>query len=341
VTQFGVTLASLGLGWIGEPAITRVVERAALSLTGRELGEILHVVVVGVAFLILTFSHVLLGELVPKLVAIQRSEQVALAVANPVRIIYFTFSPLLWVLEKATRVILRAMGLSADVASERTLPERELLGILAPPTATSPTGKEKSALLERVIRFAQRTARHSMVPRVDVASLPIDTSGKDAVAFLRKQGFSRIILTKERSLDEVAGYVYAKDFLLDPSAETAADLTRVCRDLLYVPETQRAIDVLRDMQREHTPIAIVVDEYGGRSGIVTMGGVVARSATSSTRSRRRSAASRASRRGTSTGARRWRSFVRSGCTSRTPRPPSRSGSSCSSASGGCRARTTK
>ncbi len=270
VTQLGVTLASLGLGWIGEPAMTRVFETAAVTLTGCALGEYAHFFVLAAAFFLLTSLHVLFGELVPKLVAIQRSERTALLVAVPVRVIYIAFRPLLWALEAATRVILRAMGLSADVGDHGALPEAEILGILAANTGLSPRGREKSELVERVIRFSQRTARHAMVPRVDVASLPLSTRGEDAALFLRRQQFSRVILTKERSLDEVAGYLYAKDFWLDPSVERAPDLSRVRRDVLFVPETQGAVDVLRNMQREEIPIAVVVDEYGGTSGIVTM-----------------------------------------------------------------------
>jgi CBS domain containing-hemolysin-like protein len=270
VTQFGVTLASLGLGWVGEPAVSRLFEGAASRVVRAPIVGYAHAFVVGLAFVVLTFSHVLLGELIPKLIAIQRSEATALFVALPVRVVYLAARPLLYVLELATRFILSAMGLSPDVASEGSLSETEILGILAASTAGSPRGKEQSALVERVLRFAQRAARHAMVPRVDVASLPITATGAEAFAFVRKQQFSRVILTKHRSLDEVAGYFYAKDFWLDPMAEKAPDLTGLRRDVLFVPETQAAIDVLRHMQREQTPIAVVVDEYGGTSGIVTM-----------------------------------------------------------------------
>jgi CBS domain containing-hemolysin-like protein len=270
VTQFGVTLASLGLGWVGEPAVSRLFERVAGGLLGGPIVGYAHAAVLAVAFVLLTFSHVLLGELVPKLIAIQRSESTALFVAGPVRFIYVAFRPLLFVLEHATRFILATMGLSPDVATEGTLSETEILGILAASTAGSPRGKEHTALVERVLRFGARTARHAMVPRVDVASLPITATGEEAFAYVKKQQFSRIIVTKARSLDEIAGYLYAKDFWLDPEAQHAHDLQAMRRDILFVHETQGAIDVLRQMQREQTPIAVVVDEYGGTSGIVTM-----------------------------------------------------------------------
>ncbi len=270
VTQFGITVASLGLGWVVEPAVARIIERVPMTMLGPWLAPYAPAFVVALAFSCLTLIHVLLGELVPKLYAIQRTEKTALFVARPVRFLYVVFRPVLWILEGATRVILRAMGLSAEVASHAEDSEADLLEVLAVTMRRLPRGREANDLVERVVRFSQRTARHAMVPRVDVASLPIDTPGTVAAQFLRKQQFSRVILTHERSLDEVAGYLYAKDFWLDPSVEAAQDLSTVRRDVLFVPETQSAVDVVRKMQREETPIAVVVDEYGGTSGLVTM-----------------------------------------------------------------------
>src|SRR5208282_3616304 len=116
VTQFGITVASLGLGWVGEPAVVHLIARAPLQMIG-PLAPYVPALAVALAFCCLTLLHVLLGELVPKLYAIQRAEKTALFVARPVRFIYVVFRPVLWILEAATRVILRAMGLSADVAS--------------------------------------------------------------------------------------------------------------------------------------------------------------------------------------------------------------------------------
>jgi CBS domain containing-hemolysin-like protein len=271
VTQFGITLASLGLGWVGEPAVAALLDRLAVFVSGAPAVGALHIVVDVFAFGILTFGHVLLGELVPKLVAIQRSEGTALAAAIPLRAIYYTFLPVLWLLERSSRLILRQVGLSPDVASvEGRFSQDEILAILAASVARSPRGKALAELLERVMRFSQRAARHSMVPRVDVVSLPLETPGKEAHAFVRSHQYSRILLTKGRSLDEAAGYLYAKDFLLHPDAETLPDLRPLRRDVLFVPEVQSGVDVLREMQRKQVPIAVVVDEYGGTSGIVTM-----------------------------------------------------------------------
>ncbi|MBX3229903.1 MAG: HlyC/CorC family transporter [Labilithrix sp.] len=270
VTQLGITLASLGLGWIGEPALERIVDSAFHYVLGKEPGKIAEYVAIVLAFTLLTFGHVLFGELVPKLIAIQRSEKLALFSATPLHVVYVVFRPLLYVLEKSTHVILRAMGLSADAASEGSLSEEELVGILAANAARSPSGKDKAELVERVLRFAQRTSRHAMVPRVDVFTIPISTPGEEAIRQIRTHQYSRVVLTKEHSVDEIAGYLYAKDFLVDPAATRLSDLTSVRRDILFVPEAQGLLDVLRNMQRAQIPIAVVVDEYGGTSGIVTM-----------------------------------------------------------------------
>jgi CBS domain containing-hemolysin-like protein len=270
VTQLGVTLASLGLGWVGEPAIAKIVDDLGVSLVGHPFGHIGHIVADTIAFTVLTFSHVLLGELVPKLIAIQRSERTALLAAIPLRVLFVAFRPVLMVLELASGVILRAMGMSADAVGEGKLSEEEIIAILAASAVASPQGKAKSELVERVMRFSARAARHSMVPRVDVVSLPLKTSGRTAYEFVRTHQYSRILLTKGRSLDDVAGYLYGKDFLLHADAMELTDLTSLCRDILFVAEPQSGIDVLRDMQQKHVPIAVVVDEYGGTSGIVTM-----------------------------------------------------------------------
>ena len=271
VTQFGITLASLGLGSIGQPAMAALLDRAMQTVRGGPATAPMHVALDVVAFGILTFGHVLLGELVPKLVAIQRSEETALVAAVPLRAIYLTFLPLLWLLERSSGVILRTMGMSPDAGSvEGRFSEDEILAILTAGVARSARGKMMSELFERVMRFSKRAARHSMVPRVDVASLPIRTSGREAFDFVRTHQYSRIVLTNGRSLDDIAGYLYAKDLLLQSGATTLPDLTGLRRDILFVPEVQSGVDVMREMQRKQTPIAVVVDEYGGTSGIVTM-----------------------------------------------------------------------
>jgi CBS domain containing-hemolysin-like protein len=270
VTQLGITLSSLGLGWLGQPAMTDLGNRVAAGVLGHELGTAGEGVVVGIAFTVLTFAHVLLGELVPKLVAIQRSNEAALVVIPLLRAVHVALSPVLWLLGISSRAVLKMIGLPFDAYSEAALSEEEILGILAANVARGPRGDQRHDLLRRVMRFSERMAKSAMIPRVDVAALPVDTGGPQAFEYVRQQQYSRIVLTKGSSLDDVVGYLYVKDLLLQSQATSLDGLGTLRRDVLFVPETQGLVEVLRNMQRTHTPFAVVVDEYGGTSGIVTM-----------------------------------------------------------------------
>jgi CBS domain containing-hemolysin-like protein len=270
VTQLAITFASLALGWIGEPAMTELGTELVQNVTGRELGPTGRGVMVASAFAVLTLLHVLFGELIPKLVAIQRSTQSALVSVPLLRAAYFVLYPLLWVLEVCSRAVLKLIGLPFDVYGEAALSEDEILGILAANVAREPRGVQKQELLRRVMRFSALTAKTVMIPRVDVASLPVETRGADAIDFVRQQQYSRVLLHKGDSLDDVVGYLYAKDLVFDVDARSLPNLQSLKRDVLFVPETQGLVDVLQRMQQTHTPFAVVVDEYGGTSGIVTM-----------------------------------------------------------------------
>ncbi|MBI2389777.1 MAG: HlyC/CorC family transporter [Deltaproteobacteria bacterium] len=270
VSQIGITLASLALGWIGEPAFAGLFDRVWQRLGGQPLGGTSHGGGAVAAFAAITYLHVLLGEQIPKMLALHRAERAALLLARPLRIAYLVLSPVNFLIEGATKVLLRLFGLRGAVPGEGELSEEELTGIIAATMARGPRAEDKRALLERVVRFASRQARHAMVPRVDIAYLPVSTTPKDAIAYLRQQEYTRIVLTEKNDLDRAVGYLYSKDLLLDPKAATLPDLTALRRQVLYVPEPQSLIDVLRAMQQAQTLFALVVDEYGGTSGLLTM-----------------------------------------------------------------------
>jgi CBS domain containing-hemolysin-like protein len=269
VTQFGITVASLGLGWIGEPALTAFADHIAVIIRGAPLGHAGHIAVAVVGLGVLTFLHLLIGELVPKFVAIQHPVATVLVSALPLKIVNTVFRPVLWFLEKAQRAVLRLLGIDPDKVNEGTLSEDELIGILAASITRDAKQKDKRRILERILRFAGRPVRQMMVPRVDVVSISIDATGEQAYALLERVQFSRIVLVRS-SLDDVVGYLYAKDFLFDPRARDRASLRGLERRVLFFPEGRDGLSALREMQREQTHFAIVVDEYGGTSGIVTL-----------------------------------------------------------------------
>src|SRR5262249_19557778 len=148
-----------------------------------------------------------------------------------------TFRPVLWVLERAQRAVLRLLKINPDKVNEGTLSEDELIGILAAAATRDPKTEDKRRIIERLLRFGDRPVRQMMVPRVDVVALLIDTPGQEAYAFLQKHQFSRILLIRT-SLDDVVGYLYAKDFLLDPRARERASLRDLERRVLFFPEAR-------------------------------------------------------------------------------------------------------
>ena len=270
VTQVGITLASLGLGWVGEPLTERAVLALGVFSGMPEHSRGMHIAATALGFATLTLAHVLLGELVPKLVAIQRSEATALASALPLQLLRFLFWPLLFVLEIGSRIILTPLGLASDLSSEGALSAEDILGLLVANTTASEPNQDRRLLFERVFRFGIRTAKDAMLPRVDIAAIPVDATGVEAMATVRRQGYSRFVLTRGRSFDEVVGYFYAKDLMLRADAAELKSLKVLRRDILFVPETRGLLEVLREMQEHQLQIAIVVDEFGGTSGLVTM-----------------------------------------------------------------------
>lgn len=270
VTQLGITLASLGLGWLGEPAIAHNLESLYARFGSAPMSPAVHTVITGLSFSLLTYGHVLLGELVPKLLAIQRSAQVARFAAWPLRISYYLLYPGLWVLEISSRAILGRFGVSMGAHGEAALSESEIMGILAAHVAHGKGAEEKQELVRRMMRFSARTARKAMIPRVDVVYLPVNSPGSAALEQLRTSEYSRLPLSKGREVDQVIGYLYWKDLLREPNAAALPSLEPLRRDVLFVPELKPLVEVLREMQRTNTPFAVVVDEYGGTSGILTM-----------------------------------------------------------------------
>ncbi len=266
-TQLGITLASLGLGSVGEPAITHKLQSLLMPL-GIASERTIHSVSIVLGFSVLTASHIIFGELVPKLVAIRSAEGVALAVARPLRVFYWMVFPGLIVLNGASSVLLRALGYPALHDAEGALSEEEILGMLTQAYAKGRLAQSKRQLLERVARFTERTVRQVMVPRVDVFSLDANLTLDEALERARVQGFTRFPATEGGDLDRVVGYVNLKDVLL--ARERPKTLRAVMREAPVVPEQMGLFELMREMQRRQVPFSVVLDEYGGTSGIITM-----------------------------------------------------------------------
>ncbi len=266
-TQMGITLASLGLGWIGEKALTHTLETFAHRL-GFPVTAAVHSVAFVLGFSLLTAAHIIFGELVPKLLAIGAAEKVALSVARPLQVFYWITWPGLMVINAGASLMIRLLGMPDLKHAEGALSETEILGLLTQSYAKGRLSQPKRQLLERVIRFTERSVKTAMVPRVDVTFLEADVSLEEALLRARKSGYTRYPVVEDADLDRLVGYVNLKDLLMSPQAPRT--LRSAMREALCLPETLGLFEAMQRMQETQSPFAVVVDEYGGTSGIITL-----------------------------------------------------------------------
>jgi CBS domain containing-hemolysin-like protein len=271
-TQLGITLTSLGLGWIGEPAFAHLLSGVFTEL-GVESARVIHNTSVAVAFATITFLHIVVGELAPKSYAIRDTRRVALWVALPMRAFQLVFAPALWLLDRASEGTLRLLGVTAET-SEIAHSEEELRILLNESHRLGTLSGIKRELLENVIDYSERTARHVMIPRGDIAYLSLARPLEENLAVITQSANTRFPLAAT-DIDHVIGMVHVKDlFNRRDQLRASEDLGTLKREILFVPET-RPLDALqRDFQQRRTHMAIVVDEYGGTSGLVTLEDVI-------------------------------------------------------------------
>jgi CBS domain containing-hemolysin-like protein len=271
-TQLGITLASLALGWLGEPALLALLSKP-LSAIGLSESAV-HGTAVALGFGTLSLLHIVVGELVPKSLAILRPETVARMTALPMVAFYYAMYPLLMILNNLSIALLKRTGVSELPPGEgpSKLSEQELRLIIQLSFADD-TQRIKRELLDRVLRSTDRPVRALMVPRVDMYMLSLMQTHEQWLDQIRKSGFSRYPVSEDGDPDHIIGYVYVKDMLLT-RALPKGGLRALKRDVLFVPESCTVGELLSQIQRTRIPLAIVVDEYGGTSGLVTLEDVV-------------------------------------------------------------------
>jgi CBS domain containing-hemolysin-like protein len=271
-TQLGITLASLGLGWVGEPAFAHLLT-PVLSAIGVPSEAAVRSVSAAVAFMLLTLVQIVVGELVPKAYAIRTTEQVALWTALPMRAFQFVVAPVLWVLDKAATQILRWLRVDPRHVPDAHS-EEELRMLLAESHRVGTLSGDKRQLLENIIDYTERTARHAMIPRGDVAFLSLAHSLEENFEVIEQTTHTRFPLGTI-DIDHVAGMIHVKDlFLRRDRLRSSEDLLEFKRDIMFVPESRPLDALLRDFQRSRTHMAIVIDEYGGTAGMITLEDVI-------------------------------------------------------------------
>ncbi|MGH9873539.1 MAG: hemolysin family protein [Pyrinomonadaceae bacterium] len=268
--QFGITLASLALGWIGEPTLASLLEPIAsgIASTGRA-GYVAHGMAIVIAFSAITFLHIVLGELMPKMIALERAEPVALFCSRPLELFAKAFSAPLWIFNSVGAGLGRLIGLKSTLDHAAVYTETELRQLIDVARDSGYLRAEERRLIHRVFEFSDTLVREAMVPRTEMAAINSDASLEQITRAFQQHSFSRLAVYKE-SLDNVMGFLHSKDvmpFLLCPEKFR---LEEALQPPLYVVDTARLEDVLRQMQKAKSHFGFVVDEHGGLEGIITL-----------------------------------------------------------------------
>jgi CBS domain containing-hemolysin-like protein len=268
-TQLGITLASLGLGWIGEPALASLISRVLGWLPATIATIASHSVASIIAFIIITVLHIILGELVPKAVALLFPETISRWVSMPLIGFSWVMAVPIAILNGTANLLLRLIGVSAPGEHERLHSPEELRLLVEQSEEGGSLLQQDARLLEGVFEFSEKTAQEVMTPRTQMVALEADLPVEGAADVVAEAGRSRYPVFTD-SLDEIVGVVHAKDLLAALRSRPGGRVRDIMRPPLFVPGTREVEDVLADMKRLKTHLAVVLDEYGGTAGLVTM-----------------------------------------------------------------------
>ena len=269
VTQLGITLASLGLGWAGEPAVAALIEPVLASLLPASL---IHLVAFAVGFGFITFLHVVFGELAPKTIAIAEAERLSLFVAPPMKLCYYLFYPGLVVFNGTANAVTRLVGVPPASETDETLDEREIRRVLARAGEAGQIDEAELETIERVFEADDTPVTAVMVPGPDVVSVPTDASVSALRETIREAGHTRYPVVTAGDGGQVVGFVDVKDVLAagDPERDESATAGDLARDVVVVPETTTVADLLVRFQEENQQMAVVIDEWGAFEGLATI-----------------------------------------------------------------------
>ena len=263
-TQLGVTLASLALGAVGEPAFASLIE-PRLRWLGEFSGGIAHSVAATIAFICISSLHIIIGELGPKYLAIDKTLPTALWTAHLLRAFYIVMYPAIWILNRISNVVLGFIGIKPASEVEVAHTQEELRMLLT----RSELSEENREIIEGVFQFSKRTARQIMVPRTDVAILSSTKSIAENLEMIGKTRHTRYPLC-DGTLDQTIGLIHVKDLFLAQLKGPGRPLIELKRDVLFVPENSTVEALLSQFIEHKTHMAVVLDEYGGASGIVSL-----------------------------------------------------------------------
>ncbi|MED3727889.1 HlyC/CorC family transporter [Priestia filamentosa] len=271
--QLGITVTAMGLGWLGEPTIERVLHPLFEALNLNEATT--TILSFGIAFALMTYLHVVIGELAPKTVAIQKAELITLTLAKPIILFYRIMFPFIWLLNGSARVIVGLFGLKPASEHEMAHSEEELRLLLSESYKSGEINKNELKYVNNIFEFDERIAKEIMVPRTEMVTLSIDDSFNETIETLKVEKFTRYPII-DGDKDNIVGVINIKEVLTSTLWEDneKANLSDFINPVIQVIETIPIHELMIKMQKERMHMAILIDEYGGTSGLVTIEDIV-------------------------------------------------------------------
>jgi CBS domain containing-hemolysin-like protein len=266
-TQLGVTLASLALGWVGEDTMAAIFGPVFHRLLGSFSDVAAHTVSIIFAYVVITYFHVVLGELVPKAISLEKAEVVALAVATPMQIFYTAFKAPIWILNQSGTLVLRWMGLHSSSEHSSIYSEEELRHLIALSQKSGHVLEDERELINNVFDFTDATVESVMIPRTGIEALEVEMSPAQLLDIFEQVGYSRMPVYHS-SLDNILGIILHKD--LSRLVRHGGELNEIIRPAVFLPTTVKLHDALRSLRRSSAHMALIVDEHGGVEGLLTL-----------------------------------------------------------------------
>lgn len=270
-TQLGITLASLALGWIGEPALSHLIAPVVRLLPAAIQAEASHTIAAVFAFVVITFLHVVVGELAPKSIALQNPERTSLVVAGPTLLTEKVFKPIIWAMNGTGNALLRVIGIQPASGHLLVHSVEELKMLVDASTVGGAVEAQESEMLHAVFDFGDLIVRQVMIPRTEMIAVEADTPLEEIIRLVSESTYTKFPVYED-SLDQIVGIVHIKDLLnLMQSPDCSGCVARsIAREPLFVPETLPVSALLRLFRDQRQHIAIGLDEFGGTAGLVTL-----------------------------------------------------------------------
>ncbi|WKA58049.1 hemolysin family protein [Planococcus shenhongbingii] len=265
--QLGITVTALGLGWLGEPTIERLLH-PLFEILGVPASVSLIISFV-LAFSLVTFLHVVVGEMAPKSLALQFAERMTLSLAPPLYWFGKVMAPFIFILNGSARVFLRIFGVQ-QVKEDQAHSEEELKIIMAQSFQSGEINQTELSYMQNIFAFDERSAKDVMVPRTQIIAFPQDLNSEELLAELREHRYTRYPIANNGDKDDLIGFINAKEILTHYAVNGSVNMVDFMHELPYFHETTPLQTALMKMQKDRTHIALVIDEYGGTSGIITM-----------------------------------------------------------------------